>query len=816
MEDSSGILKQKKNFTPEKLTFIILLVVSFLLPLFFVPSSLLSFQFSKSLLIFGGVTLAFAVFLISILRNGKLELPKNYVFASAGAIVLVSFVSSLISGAITISLLGYGFELGTFSFISVMFVLTFLVFYFFRSKEKIFYSYLLFFVAFAILTIFHSLRFLFGPNFLSFGGFNVAISNTVGRWNDLGIFFGVGVILSMVTLEIINLSKLFKWLLFAVFVVSLVFVSIVNFSSIWLVIGLFSLIFFVYIFSFGSVSSDDSYVESENDPIKNIQPKTGVKRISYYSLVALLVSVIFLLSGNYLGGYIANKLNISSIEVRPSWNATLSIAKSTLANDPIFGTGPNRFSNNWFLYKPLEVNTTQFWNTDFSYGVGFVPTLLVTTGLLGILVWLMFLLSFLYTGLRSIFYGGQDIFYRYLSVSSFLVSLFLWVMNILYVPSTAIVGMTFFFTGLFFAATCEQGIIKSKTLFLFKSPKSSFISVLVLIVLLIATIAFGYLIFQRSLSSIYFQKSIQEINNGGSLDKAEENMIRAINLSPNDFYFRSLVGIDLIRLNQIISSQDPDAETISDSVKQQFQQALGSAVVNARNAIAKDKTNYLNWLTLGNVYSSVIKIEGAFANAESAYQEVLKRNPHSPDTYLALARINFATGNLDKAKEYVGEALKEKNNYTDAYFLLAQIEIQDKNIAGAVSSVEAASVIDPTNPGILLQLGVLHYSNANYSKAVDAFMRAIVIAPDYANAKYFLGLSYDKLGRTSDAIKMFTDLKESNPDNEEIIQILKNLQAGRTALSSGSSVDNDTKTTIKPEKRDVLPITETPVKEVKP
>ena len=53
------------------------------------------------------------------------------------------------------------------------------------------------------------------------------------------------------------------------------------------------------------------------------------------------------------------------------------------------------------------------------------------------------------------------------------------------------------------------------------------------------------------------------------------------------------------------------------------------------------------------------------------------------------------------------------------------------------------------------------------------------MVPEYANAKYFLGLSYYVQGRQEDAIKMFEDLARTNQDNAEVALILSNLRLNK-------------------------------------
>jgi cytochrome c-type biogenesis protein CcmH/NrfG len=64
-------------------------------------------------------------------------------------------------------------------------------------------------------------------------------------------------------------------------------------------------------------------------------------------------------------------------------------------------------------------------------------------------------------------------------------------------------------------------------------------------------------------------------------------------------------------------------------------------------------------------------------------------------------------------------------------------------------------------------------------EASAAFEQAIALVPEYANAKYFLGLSYAATSRFEAAAALFEDLARSNPDNAEVSLILANLRERR-------------------------------------
>jgi tetratricopeptide (TPR) repeat protein len=167
----------------------------------------------------------------------------------------------------------------------------------------------------------------------------------------------------------------------------------------------------------------------------------------------------------------------------------------------------------------------------------------------------------------------------------------------------------------------------------------------------------------------------------------------------------------------------------------------------------------------------------------------------------------MSNGNNAKAKEYITQAVALKNNYTDAIFFLSQIEAGEGDLKAAIASAEAASAIAPNDPSVFFQLGLLRYNAKDYAGSAAALERAVALNTSYANAKYFLGLSYANIGKSAEAIQQFTDLKASNPDNKEVATILANLKAGKAPFT-GITPPADSK----PEKRATPPIKETKAK----
>ncbi|MCH7756579.1 tetratricopeptide repeat protein, partial [Patescibacteria group bacterium] len=745
------------------------------------------------------------LFLVSSLKTGRLTLPFNKILLSVWLLPIAYFFSSLFSVSPRSSFLGQGLEGDTFGFIVLMALLVTLVVMLMRTKEQVLYTYLALFVSFIVVWVFQGLRLIFGADFLSFDVLTLTTSNILGKWNDLSIFFGLATVLTLVTLASLQLSVLYKRILYAMLVVSLFFLAVVNFKMVWIIVGLFALGFFVHSISIGRFNWKKAVpegIQEGHDSPPPAEGKEGTPSMSTAALIVLVVSVLFVLGGTTIGSVLSGQFNISQIEARPSFQSTIDVGRETYKENFLFGSGPNTFVKQWVKFKPIEINETLFWNADFIAGYGFIPTSFVTVGLVGIVAWVVFLASFVYGGLKALILAPvNNRFSYYISLSSFLAALYLWIFAATYTPNVVLLTLAFLFTGIFISSLRHYSARFAERTFEFaNNPKTGFVSVLGITVLLLTVIVGLYTVGKQYAAATRFQAGIVALNVQGDLDAAEANIQKAAEINVSDRYYRLLADINIGR----ISFLQTETDLSEDELRSRFQTLLARAIANGQRATDLDSTNYQNWLALGRVYQSIVPlgIEGAYENAKTSYDRALAVNPTGPAIYLTLARLEVAKGDTLAARDFIAQALELKSNYTESIFLLSQIEIAEGNLEEAIASVEATAVLAPNDPVVFFQLGLLHYNQNNNDKAISSLERAVGLNNVYSNARYFLALSYDRVGRKGDAIVQFELIQELNQDNEEVMQILVNLRAGRAPF------ENIVPPAEPPEEREELPIEE--------
>ena len=620
--------------------------------------------------------------------DGKIVLPKSWLLFSGFSIVITFLISALFSPSMKMSFFGTMLDVGTFYFILACFLVMLFASIIFKDSKNartLFWGGI---ISASVLLVFQIVH-LFLAKFLSFGILGANTDNLIGSWNSLGIFAGLLAIISMFVIEFFSISKVKKILLSVVLLISLFFIAAVNFLLVWIILGIFALIIFVYKVSFFSSS------------------ETGQNKKSFpaFSFSVIMLALLFIIAGSFIGGFLPNHLNISNYEVRPSFQATISVAKAILLKSPIIGSGPNRFAEMWALYKPAVVNLSQFWNSSFSAGSGLLPTFAITTGGLGILSWLVFIVFLFLTGFKSLFVWQKKKVINQETTLFFIMSLYLFTASFLYSVGPVIILLAFIFLGVFLGLSTNETKKEIKMSFL-DDPRKSFFSILLLILIMLISASACFKYIERFASVSYFQKTFSASN----VDNALTSINKSISLYSSDLYLRTAAQVYLLKVDSLISKNN-----LSEGDKADLKDGFSQAMNNSLLAISYNPTNYLNYESLGSVYGAgaVLGINDAYNQAILAFQKASSLSPLDPSIKLELSRLAFQNKDLKGAKDYAKQALSLKNDYIEALLTLSQIAKSENNNTDAISYAEIALSYSPGDSSLLQYVNSLKNTSAS-------------------------------------------------------------------------------------------------------
>lgn len=745
-----------------------------LLPVFFVPAASVGVAQGKVAISATLLLIAVAAAVASRILGGVVKTPTMIILGAGLLLPLAYLASALIAGVSTISLLGTGVEQDTLATAVIWFSAFALSAVIFLDRaDRIIVAMRALFLGGFVLAVFQALHFFF-PQALSFGGLLAGqTANLFGSWHDAAILLGLlsftGLFISS---SIAGGGRFFRVAAVAVSILSLLILIPMNFQDVWIGVAAVSIVALIRRL--------------------NRESREGVlfswKRHARW-LAAAACALFFVFFGSFIQNILPSSLRVANVEVRPSWQGTLAISEQALVKPAtlFFGAGPNTFARQWGLYKSTGVNATPFWNADFSVGVGSVLTSFVTVGIAGVLAWLALLAALLWLIKRTLMsrVAADSPHFPLVEPLAFS-ALYLFAFYVLYVPGPALSVLSFLIFGLFTAASASAGFIPSRmwsTRGLWQGAARLSTLLALGIVVALASGGMGFAL----ASDITLNRGILAYNNTGDLDRASALVSTAIRLSPNnDRAQRAAVELGLLKLQKLSAQADPKDE----KSRELLQKTLSDTIEHGLKAISIDSGDYENWLELASLYRELAgaKIEGAYDNARTAYLQAQANNPASPLPLLQLAQLELMQKNQNAALQYLELALQRKADFAPAYYLGSQIYAAKSDFKNAIPAAARAVQYAQDDPLAWYNLGLIAYAGEDWGNAAAALEQTLTREPKFADALYLLGLTYHKLNRKEDSIKVFESLGALLPDEAAVSTILTNLRAGRAPVAQEPAV----------------------------
>lgn len=745
----------------------------------FIPSVNVPLVYAKVSLLALGALIALVLFILGRLTRGSIIVPPLALIGAFWIVPVAYVLSALFSGAgFATAFFGNELEADTAGFMVLVAGLATIAAFALRRSSQYLTFLRVVFAAFALLLLAQIVFIILGhliPASVS------SSANLLASFGDLGWIAGLGVILILLTKRFWTVERRMRIALLVAGIVGLIVLAFVNSSLAWILVALVALgLFIEAIMRRRPSSSADMDLDGVDTLSEEDVSDTGSHEQHSLAepLVVLAIALFFIIGGSTIGTAFQTSLGANVLDVRPSWASTFSVGRDVYAHAPIFGSGPGTFTQDWVQYRDASLNSTVFWSVDFPSGIGFIPTSLVTTGLLGVLAWLAFLLLFLWIGIRSLLLRAPtDPFIRYVSTSSFVAALYVFVLSVFAVPGPIVLAAGLIFAGVFASTLRYAGTGHEWGIAFSRSPRIGFAIVFALTLVLLASVFGSYGVVVRYLADAAYLGGANALN-AGNLADASAAASRSLVYAPSAQAYRLAAAVGIAQMQKVAS----DSTISASDAQTQFQAALSTSVSDALAATNIAPGDYQNWVALGTVYGTVVplKIQGAYDNAKAAYEKAIALNPTSPALPYSLAQLDIAAGSTTAAEADLTQAIKLKSDYTAAIFLYSQLMAQEGKAAEALQAAQAAAYFSPNDPTILFQVGILSSATGNQATAIAALSAAVKINPQYANARFYLAVAYADTKDYADALTQLQAIAALSTDNAAAVApYIAQLQTGK-------------------------------------
>ena len=144
-------------------------------------------------------------------------------------------------------------------------------------------------------------------------------------------------------------------------------------------------------------------------------------------------------------------------------------------------------------------------------------------------------------------------------------------------------------------------------------------------------------------------------------------------------------------------------------------------------------------------------------------REILAEEPGNPLANLRLGYALVGSGRCAEAEPRFQKTIDARYPSADAHLGLAGCQAAKGNPKAAAATLRAASTLEPDNPVVLANLGLMLSEAGQPADAIGPLERALAANPDLHQARFGLALALATTGRREEAANQARDLLRRLP-----------------------------------------------------
>lgn len=157
-------------------------------------------------------------------------------------------------------------------------------------------------------------------------------------------------------------------------------------------------------------------------------------------------------------------------------------------------------------------------------------------------------------------------------------------------------------------------------------------------------------------------------------------------------------------------------------------------------------------------------------------EAILKVDAGNPQAHLRLGYAEVERGRCDRAEPHLRAALAARLPSADAGLALADCRGRASDARGALAALEAARALEPGNPVVEANLGLLALARDDTDSAIRWLQAALATDPGLLEARFALARAFGRAGRKDEAAAearaLLTQLTPDAPQRAEVQRLL--------------------------------------------
>lgn len=428
---------------------------------------------------------------------------------------------------------------------------------------------------------------------------------------------------------------------------------------------------------------------------------SSVKKQSAGIMLFFIVSFIIIFLGTSISIYeltTTTKPNILPFEIGLQTGfAAISQDNGNIFKSFFLGSGVGTFLTDFTRFKAASYNNYQnLWSLTFLRSSTWVLELLATTGILGIVTFLLLIIKIikekaLFLSLFLTIIAAFVLPFSFTTITLFFILLAIFAVNRMNAHPDKYAELEFYFVALKRKHHAEGESNNQR-------QYGRFLAFVVCLLLLLIIGTPLYYIGRFLISDILFRNSLVAASQNQGY-QTYNLQIAAIKMFPyRDSYYRSYSQTNLALANSILSQIDQKKD-VPENTQKNIVTLIQQGINAGRTATAVAPLTSFNWNNLSSIYRGLIGFgQNADKFAILTSQQAVNLDPTNPQQYVELGGIYYQLGSYNEAIRQFEFAINLKKNYPNAYYNLGHALEEKGDLQSALNAYSVVQKLVENDP----------------------------------------------------------------------------------------------------------------------
>jgi tetratricopeptide (TPR) repeat protein len=245
------------------------------------------------------------------------------------------------------------------------------------------------------------------------------------------------------------------------------------------------------------------------------------------------------------------------------------------------------------------------------------------------------------------------------------------------------------------------------------------------------------------------------------------------------------------RYSQAIARYKTAAQADPEDVAAQVGVAKSSLLLErvdeAKEMLGKLRKSHGSVMQVAYWYGRVMESLGDRKEAETAYRDAItngKGDPEAVEAYIALARVQSATGQLDAARTTLADAQTRLPASPALHKALGRVAMSQGRYADGLESFQRALELDQGDVEAKFLVGTALVRQRQFDKALEIFDTVAKIDRDFPGLALERGILFQESGRTEEALREYESALAKAPNDPDLM-----LKVGCGKADAGNGVE---------------------------